>query len=164
MEAFADAGGMLPEQIWDGPDMPARELFFGKASGSAMPLVWAHAEHIKLCRSLHEGTVFDMPAAPVHRYIRSQVDAPYHMWRFNSRPRKIQAGKKLRVEVLAPAQVHWHTDDGATQVAETKDTTLGVYIADLPVEELPKGSHITLTFYWPQADKWEGRDFEVEVI
>ncbi len=60
---------MLPEQIWDAADIPERELFFGRASGSAMPLVWAHAEYIKLRRSLADGIVFDMPRLAFERYV-----------------------------------------------------------------------------------------------
>ena len=44
IEAQTSFGGLIPEQVWDGPDLPERELFNGKPSGSAMPLVWAHAE------------------------------------------------------------------------------------------------------------------------
>ena len=50
MEAFAGGSVLLPEQIWDGHDIPDRALFIGNPSGSAMPLVWAHAEYVKLCR------------------------------------------------------------------------------------------------------------------
>jgi hypothetical protein len=28
---------------------------------------------------------------------------------------------------------------------------------------LAVGRQITFTFYWPEAQKWEGRDFTVEV-
>ena len=55
----------MPEQVWDAADIPERELFCGRPSGSAMPLVWAHAEHIKLLRSLRDGAVFDMPPQTV---------------------------------------------------------------------------------------------------
>ena len=65
METFANGGGLLPEQVWDCDDIPERELFRGRPAGSAMPLVWAHAEHIKLLRSLREGRVFDMPPQTV---------------------------------------------------------------------------------------------------
>jgi glucoamylase len=67
MESFASDGGLLPEQVWDAPDIPARELYFGRPSGSAMPLVWAHAEHVKLLRSLRDGRVFDLPPQTVQR-------------------------------------------------------------------------------------------------
>ena len=48
MESFANEGGLISEQVWDSPDIPEHELHFGRPSGSAMPLVWAHAEYIKL--------------------------------------------------------------------------------------------------------------------
>ncbi|MDQ6912487.1 MAG: glycoside hydrolase family 15 protein [Verrucomicrobiota bacterium] len=69
MEAFTSAGGMIPEQIWDADDIPERDLFFGHPSGSGMPLVWAHAEYIKLARSIRDGKVFDMPPATAERYL-----------------------------------------------------------------------------------------------
>lgn len=70
MRAQASDGGMLPEQVWDAADVPERELVNGRPSGSAMPLVWAHAEYAKLVRSLHDGRVFDMPRQPYERYLR----------------------------------------------------------------------------------------------
>ena len=45
----------------------------GGPSGSAMPLVWAHSEHIKLLRSLRDGAVFDMPPQGVKRYIEGKT-------------------------------------------------------------------------------------------
>lgn len=61
MEAFANASGLIPEQVWDTLDIPERKLFRGRPTGSAMPLVWAHAEYLKLRRSLRDNRVFDMP-------------------------------------------------------------------------------------------------------
>ena len=55
IEAQMSPGGFIPEQIWDAEDKPRKELINGKPSGSAMPLVWAHAEYIKLLRSLQDG-------------------------------------------------------------------------------------------------------------
>ncbi len=61
-------GGLLPEQVWDGDDVPERELYNGHPSGSGMPLVWAHAEFLKLLRSLKDGQVWDTPPQTVQRY------------------------------------------------------------------------------------------------
>jgi glucoamylase len=62
MESFANASGLIPEQIWDAADLPAKGLYTRHPTGSATPLVWAHAEYLKLRRSIHDGRVFDLPA------------------------------------------------------------------------------------------------------
>jgi glucoamylase len=164
LETFANEGGMLPEQLWDAPDIPERELFFGRPSGSAMPLVWAHAEHLKLLRSLHQGRVFDMPPQPVQRYQVEGIGSPYAIWRFNHKCQRIPVGKTLRLEVLAPAIVHWSTDGWQTvQDTGTRDTDLGVHVADLANSELSPGTQLQFTFFWPEVERWEGINFTVEV-
>ena len=60
--------GLFPEQIWDANDLPKKGLYNGGPSGSAAPLVWAHAEFVTLLRSLREGKVFDCPPETVARY------------------------------------------------------------------------------------------------
>lgn len=95
-EASAGSDGLLPEQVWDGEDLPERGLFLGRPSGSAMPLVWAHSEHIKLLRSLSEGRVFDIPPQGVDRYINNRSPSRLRIWRFNNKLAQIPSGKKLR--------------------------------------------------------------------
>jgi glucoamylase len=164
LEAFANKGGMIPEQIWDAPDIPERELFCGRPSGSAMPLVWAHAEYIKLRRSLHDGSVFDVPPQPLERYVQQQTSSAYVTWRFNHRVRTLPVGKTLRLETLAPARILWSADSWQTNhTNETRDTGLELHVADLPTSDLPDGATVSFTFYWPQADKWEHTDFDVRV-
>ena len=94
---------LLPEQLWDGPDICERELFFGKPSGAACPLVWAHSQYIKLVRSLQDGRIFDQPAQTVKRYRIEQRRAIYWSWRFNNKCRKMPASKTLGIELPAPA-------------------------------------------------------------
>lgn len=66
----SEAGsGLFPEQIWDADDIPERCLCNGGPSGSAMPLVWAHAEFVTLLRSLRDKEVFDLPPACATRYL-----------------------------------------------------------------------------------------------
>ncbi|ARP62901.1 glucan 1,4-alpha-glucosidase [Mesorhizobium sp. WSM1497] len=162
LEGSAGPGGLLPEQVWDGADMPERELLHGRPSGSAMPLVWAHSEHIKLLRSLRDGAVFDMPPQGVKRYIEDKTVSPFRTWRFNNKIRTVPAGKTLRVELLAPATVHWSTDNWATaHDSQTVENDFGIHLADLPVASLPKGSTLTFTFFWPGAGDWENVDFSV---
>jgi glucoamylase len=165
LASFASKGGLLPEQVWDAKDIPERELFFGKPSGSAMPLVWAHAEYVKLCRSLADGRVFDAPLQTVQRYQVEKVDSPHAIWRFNHKCRRFQAGKILRIELLQPALIHWSPDGWRTTVdSQTRDTGLGNHVADLPTAGLPSGARLSFTFHWPLANRWEGADFEVTIV
>jgi glucoamylase len=165
MAAQTSPGGLLPEQVWDAGDIPSRELFNGHPSGSAMPLVWAHAEYIKLLRSLQDGQVFDMPPQTVQRYQVENVISPFAIWRYNHKCRRIPAGKRLRIEVLAPALIHWSTDDWRTfQDSRTVDSGLGIHYADLPAEDIPAGRHVTFTFLWLEERRWEGTDFRVEIV
>ena len=164
IEDFANEGGMIPEQIWDTDDISERELFFGKASGSAMPLVWAHAEYIKICRSLNEKEVFDMPPQTKSRYLDDKVKSPYALWNFNNKCRTIPQGKILRIETLTSAMVRWSTDNWkTTNDTFTKDTNLGVHFVDLLTQDLPVGGKIHYTFYWKDANKWENVNFLIEV-
>jgi len=164
LAACANIGGLLPEQVWDAADIPERELFRGRPSGSAMPLAWAHAEFVKLCRSLDEGRVFDMPPQPVQRYQVPRAESPYGIWRFNHKCATIAEGRVLRVEALAPAVVHWSADGWRTVVdTPTRDTGLGTYLADVPTAALAVGTRIDFTFHWPLAGTWEGTDYGVTV-
>jgi glucoamylase len=130
-----------------------------------MPLVWAHAEYLKLWRSLRDGRVFDLPPQPVQRYLQEHTGSSYAVWRFNHRIRAIAAGNTLRIETLAPATVHWSSDEWTTaQDAGTRDLRLGIHIVDLPTESLPVGATIVFTHFWPDVDHWEGTDFSVEVV
>jgi glucoamylase len=164
MEAFANQGGLIPEQIWDAPDIPGRELFFGRPSGSAMPLVWAHSEYVKLCCSLHNGQVFDMPSQTVRRYLVEKIGSPYATWSFGDKCRSIPAGRILRLELPNPATVHWSANGWQTfHDTGTQDTHLGVHISDLVTDRLPPGTMILFTFYWVEAARWEKADFSVIV-
>ena len=162
LEAFANEGGLLPEQVWDAPDLPEKQLFLGRPAGSAMPLVWAHAEYIKLLQSLRDGRVFDMPPQTVERYVTGKVGTTLHPWRFNHKCSTLPVGRTLRVEVLAPAIVRWTLDGWRTvQDAATRDGGLGVHLVDLPTGVLPAGGAVEFTFQWTEVDRWEGRDFRV---
>src|SRR6185437_14893244 len=164
MEAFANEGGLIPEQVWGAADIPERGLHAGRPSGSAMPLVWAHAEYLKLRRSLRDGRLFDLPPQTVQRYLVAKAVSPRLTWRFNHKIRSLPAGKMLRIETLAATCIHWSADDwNSAQDLPSKDTGLGVHVADLPTQALAEGARIRFTFHWPEADRWEGADFDVRV-
>jgi glucoamylase len=168
MQAFAGENLLLPEQVWDGEDVPDRELFAGGATGSARPLVWAHAEYVKLCRSIRDGQVFDQPPQTAERYLKAEAPATrFAVWRFNNKTRSLPFARILRIETLARTIVHVGVDGWSdVRDIEAVDTGLGVWVADLDTGALPLTRHvkrINFTFYWPDAARWEEVDFEVLV-
>ena len=164
MEGFANETGLISEQIWDADDIGEKELRFGRPSGSAMPLVWAHAEYLKLRRSIADKRVFDMPAQTVQRYQVEKIESRLTIWRFNHKCRTMQRGRQLRIEALCPATVHWSVDGWKnTKDSSTRDTGLGVYMVDLPTEGLKPGERVDFTFFWQNVAKWEQTDFAVTI-
>ena len=165
LEASASTGGLLPEQIWDSEDIPRRELFLGRPSGSAMPLVWAHAEHVKLLRSIRDNAIFDMPPQTLKRYVNNKPAPAPIVWQIASKVECIASGRVLRLEFPDAARIHWSTDNWATvSDRDTTATGLGTYICDLPTERLTNDGLVRFTIFWPLQNRWEGTDFEVEIV
>jgi glucoamylase len=164
LESFASDGHLLPEQVWDADDIPERELFRGRPSGSAMPLVWAHAEHLKLIRSLRDGRVFDMPEQTRQRYVVEGTRSRHWQWRPNQKCRGLAAGKILRIDLPAAATVHWSHDDWRhTHDAATRDTGFGTHMVDLDTTRLAPKDEIVFTLYWLKERRWEGQDYRLPV-
>ena len=65
---FTSGVGLIPEQIWDAPDIPDQHMFFGRPTGSAIPLMWAHADFVKMMRSIIDKKVFDLLDPVAERY------------------------------------------------------------------------------------------------
>jgi glucoamylase len=155
---------LLPEQVWDSADIPAVELFRGRPTGSACPLVWAHSEYVKLRRSIRDGKVFDQPPQTVQRYL---VDKPVRQifgWRFNNKTRSIPRHKTLRIVLLSPGRIHWSVDNWETALdTDARDTGLGIYVLDLPTTSMPAGAKAQFTFFWPSENRWEGTDYAVTI-
>jgi glucoamylase len=72
--------GLMPEQVWEDPDIPAApygsnpataSIGFtdGKAAGSATPLIWAEGQYVRLIRDLQTGKLVDQPAITRDRYV-----------------------------------------------------------------------------------------------
>jgi glucoamylase len=164
LESFASEEGLFSEQIWEAADIPEKELFFGRPSGSAMPLVWAHAEYLKLLRSLRDGRVFDMPPQTVERYLTNKTEPPCLIWCFNHKIRSLPVGKILRIVTMVPAVCHWSDDDWQTTYdSSSRDTGLGFQAVDLTTATLTEGKQVRFTFFWPDVNHWEGVDFIVRI-
>ncbi len=164
MENSTGTSRLIPEQVWDAKALPERELFPGKASGSACPLVWAHSEYIKLRRSLLEGKIFDQPAQTVERYLVRKKSSEYFNWRFNNKARTMPCGKKLRILLIQPATVHWSFDNWQTSRDDnSEESGWNFQHLDLPTEQLAVGRQIVFTFLWKDTGQWEQQNFTVIV-
>jgi glucoamylase len=163
-EKFATCGQMVPEQVWDVADIPERSMRKGQPDGSAVPLVWAHAEYLKLLCSAVNGKVFDRIDPVYHRYCepegrqRQRCDVEIF-----SRKRPIQrmyAGHKLRILDEGLFRVVW-TDDGWQTNHTTASRGLGSagFFADIA----PKTgcSEVEWTLQWPESDAWLGYNMKV---
>ncbi len=162
--AMTGRGGLIPEQVWDTDPIPERGLYPGKPSGSAMPLVWAHAEFIKLAMSCTMGQPCDRPQAVWQRYRGHRPAVDHVIWTPRFPAGGLRRGQRLRMCLPEPALVHYGVD-GWQQVADvpTRDTGLGMHLAELPTAQLREGQRIDMTFYWTESESWDGRDYCVEV-
>jgi len=164
LERFAGRNRLFPEQVWDEQDMPEAFMKLGFPTGSSMPLMWAHAEYLKLLRSMHDGKVFDRIDAVYDRYSGGQADRiSLEVWTFNRQPLFVMRDAILRIRAHAAFRLRWSTDNW--QSANEKDSQtpgLEIHYVDLP-PAAPGESSIIFTFWWHVAQTWEGRDFSVTI-
>ncbi|MCZ7574509.1 MAG: hypothetical protein M5U01_38660 [Ardenticatenaceae bacterium] len=106
MEGFAHAIGLVPQQVWDEADRSEQGLFCGRPTGSAMRLMWAHAEYIKLLSSTADGQVFDFIPALVERHQTRTTDKQLEVWKPNRQAHAVRAGSLLRIQAPAPFYLH----------------------------------------------------------
>jgi glucoamylase len=172
MEGFASDTGLLPEQVWDEPDRPDIHMYLGHPTGSAMPLMWAHAEYIKLLRSSFDGKVFDYIPEVANRYLgvkRSYAEGnrscckSLEIWKFNRQVGKVKNGYTLRIQAVASFRLHWSKDNWQTmEDTPSTSTALGIEYVDIPVPDDQKAP-IQFTFFWTASGNWERRNYQIAV-
>jgi glucoamylase len=162
MEGFAGQGLMLPEQLWDSDDIPARGLLRGKPTGSASPLGWAHAEYLELLATIALGGFPDIVLPAKRRYTEGQAQEPAFVWSHKHQIKRIAAGRRLRVQLPRPGAVHYSFNDWETyEEIEATDTTLGVWVAEIPCNKLASGESFAWTAHYVSG--WEGTNFSLTV-
>jgi glucoamylase len=164
LEQFASPTGLLPEQVWDEPDKPEAHMFLGQPTGAAMPLLWAHAEYVKLLRSIKDGRVFDLIPEVAERYLKSHHQChKLKVWSFQFPAAVIRRGHTLRVLAEAEFKLHISSDDWQTAAEKASTTTaFDLYYVDLSIA-VEQQRPVRFTFFWPEAQRWEGRDYMVEM-
>jgi glucoamylase len=171
MEQFSSLGGMLPEQIWDENDIPSRGMYLGRPAGSAQPLVWAHAEYLKLLRSAADGRVFDRIAVVEARYAVPKDKRTFtnHIEIFEvTRPVSvIFSGYTLRIVDREHFRVVYTFDNWATtQSVDSRSVGYPGSFVDISTAPEQTGN-ILFTLAWPTQsgqERWLGRNIDVSVI
>jgi len=170
-EAYATDGQMMPEQIWDSPAVPGTHMRLGQPGGSAVPLVWAHAEYLKLLRSAVDGKVFDRIDPVYERYClpegRKRVRADLEIY---SRMRPIQrmkAGDTLRILDEKHFDLRW-TDDGWKTSNTVTSVSMGnagnsAEIASKPNTGNGETGKLEWTLRWTESNTWLGYNVEVKL-
>jgi glucoamylase len=164
IENFSTNTGMLPEQIWDQPDIPQAWMYMGKPCGAAMPLMWAHAEYIKLLRSVRDKRVFDWIAPVAERYLENKGRKDLEVWKSTRRVRRMAAGKVLRIIVMGAFRLRWSVDEGKTsQELASTETGMGLHFADIQTAATQSGM-VQFTFVETDNADFLKQTFEVETI
>jgi glucoamylase len=165
-ERFATCGQMMPEQVWDEPSLPGTKLQLGQPAGSAVPLVWAHAEYLKLLRSAVDGKVFDRINAVYERYCepegRKNVRSDHEIYSLRRPIQKITAGQTLRILDPKRFDLIWTTDDWTT-----KHTAIGRSLGSAGFSaDIDLGNDtgtLQWTLHWTEQNAWLGYNVQVQV-
>ncbi|HVC47936.1 MAG TPA: glycoside hydrolase family 15 protein [Terracidiphilus sp.] len=165
-ERYSTAGKMLPEQVWDEANRPAQRLVAGGPAGSATPLVWAHAEYLKLLRSAKDGKVFDRIDPVYERYCepegRGKVRRGLEFWSQRRPIPEMTAGETLRILDGARFEVVWTVDEWKTTThTESRGQGSAGYSVDLATTAAEAGGKLEWTLHWPEDDRWLGYNVDV---
>lgn len=157
----ASLGGMLPEQVWDTAAIPALGLEPGRPSGSAMPLLWSHAEFLKLLIARERGQPVELLQSVQQRYggTAGRSAAAWH-WRHEVPIARLEAGRALRIEDRQPFILHFGFD-GWQQIQDHEAVLqpFGLWSVHLSAQEL--APHAELNFTRRYGSEWEGADHRV---
>jgi glucoamylase len=166
-ERFATCGQMLPEQVWDEADLPNTSMRLGEPAGSAVPLMWAHAEYLKLLRSALDGKVFDRIDPVFERYCktegRSRVRQNLEIYSLRRPIQKIAAGDTLRILDENHFEVIWSHDGWQTMhTAGSRSLGSAGFCADVATA-LDQAGSLLWTLHWPERDHWLGYNVDIQV-
>jgi glucoamylase len=162
MEQFSNDTCLLAEQIWDGADLPAAHLRCGGPSGSAVPLLWAHSEYIRLLRSCDDGEVFDLIPEVAARYRDRKTQSKVEFWLPKYPIWQIKEDSTLRICAPEPFRIRWSSDKGSThQDGESHATAVGAEYFDIAPPALRP--EVEFTFFWTRRGEWEDHGHLVQV-
>lgn len=161
MRRCASPGGLLPEQVWDTAALPERELEPGRPSGSAMPLLWSHAEFLKLMLARHTGKPAELLES-VSTYLQHSPEPAEWRWRNETPVTHLQRGRALLIESPVPFTLHYGWN-GWQDVQELQATRQPFSLWAVCFETETLRPHSELNFTRRFGDTWESADHTVKL-
>ena len=167
-ERFATMGQMMPEQVWDEPNLPGSRLQLGQPAGSATPLVWAHAEYLKLLRSAVDGKVFDRIDPVYARYCepagRRLVRRGLEIYTLRRPIQRLPAGSTLRIIDAGRFTVTWTTDNWKTvNTTHAESQGSSGFSVDISTTSGQAGSELSWTLQWTDQNRWLGYNVGLQI-
>ncbi len=162
MARMTGPGGLIPEQVWDAPPMPERELFPGKPSGSVMPLVWAHGEFLKLLLARARNRPVEMVECVEKRWRLARPVASTWHWRTTEPFVRLPQARSLVIEHPEPFRLHYGFDDWRDPMdVDSRPLGLEMHGVCFDSEQLTGRDRIDFTFYLSKQNRWEGVDHHI---
>ncbi len=167
-ERFATMGQMMPEQVWDEPNSPSARLQFGQPAGSAVPLVWAHAEYLKLLRSALDEKVFDRIEPVYARYCEPEgpktLGRDIEIYTMRRPIQKIPAEATLRILHEDRFAVSWSADGWKTvNISQSRSLGSAGYSVDISTAGAPVGGELSWTLQWTDQGRWLGYNVNLKI-
>jgi hypothetical protein len=149
MAAFGYGVGLIPEQNWELPDLPASPFgtdptlasigfVNGEAAGSANPLTWSEASFVRTIADYGAGRLLDRPGATFDRYVAHQqgtttltVTSPPDRSAVSSSPVTVQGTSAPGNQIYVAATNTDH--DSTTTTATTTAAADGSFSVSVPI-------------------------------
>jgi glucoamylase len=163
MSAMSGRFGLIPEQVWD--KAPIDHLEPGRPSGSAMPLVWAHGEFVKLAASLQLRRPSDRPEQVWLRYAGKRPQITHAHWTLRMPVSNVPRGCPLSFLFGRPTRIHWGRDDWQDiSDALTEPDFLGLHVAELAAERLAGANVIRFAYQDVASGQWGAGDHAIRIV
>lgn len=158
----SSSGGLLPEQVWDTAPILELGLEPGRPSGSAMPLLWSHAEFLKLLVAREQGKPLELLQAVEQRYGTQERTPMAWRWREEVPVLQLHIGRELIIEDREAFVLHMGFD-GWQRVEDRVAVPgpLGLWAVPLSLADLASADELNFTRRW--AGGWEGVDHRVSL-
>ena len=154
----ASPGGLLPEQVWD--SVSTNGLEPGRPTGGAMPLLWAHAEFLKLLIARQSGKPVELLKSVEDRYSAAPPTAATCHWRTEAQFERLVGGRHLAVEDRSPFTLRYGFD-GWQHLGErfSERGPMGLWSVTFTEGELEAYTEVHFTRRFETG--WEGADHRV---